>query len=134
MRIKKGDKWKTVFQTQYGHFEYQMMPFGLTNAPESFQSYVNKILAEKLKIFVIVYLDNILIYIEDPGKALVEVVWWVPEVLGKYGLYANLKKCRFYQDEVKFLGFIISRDGIRMEEERINTVKKWPEPQSVRDI
>ena len=100
------------------------MPFGLTNAPESFQSYINKILAEKLDIFAIVYLDDIFIYSKDPGKAHVKAVRWVLEVLRKYGLYANLKKCHFHQDEVKFLGFVVSRDGIRMEEERINAVKK----------
>ena len=134
MRIKEDDEWKTAFRTRYGHFEYQVMPFGLTNAPGSFQGYVNKILAEKLNIFVIVYLDDILIYTEDPGKAHVEAVRWVLGVLRKYGLYANLKKCRFHKDEVRFLGFVVSRDGIRMEEERIDAVKKWPEPQSVRDI
>ena len=100
------------------------MPFGLTNAPESFQSYVNKILAEKLDIFVIVYLNDIFIYTEDPRKAHVEAVQWVLEVLRKYGLYANLKKCRFHKDEIRFLGFVVSRDGIKMEEERIDTVKK----------
>ena len=67
MRIKEGDEWKTAFRTWYGHFEYQVMPFGLSNAPASFQGYINKILAEKLDIFVIVYLDDILIYTEDPG-------------------------------------------------------------------
>ena len=74
MRIKEGDEWKTAFRTRYGHFEYQVMPFGLTNAPGSFQGYVNKILAEKLDIFVIVYLDDILIYTKDPEKAHVEIV------------------------------------------------------------
>ena len=124
MRIKEGDKWKTAFQTRYGHFEYQVMPFGLTNAPGSFQGYVNKILAEKLDIFIIVYLDDILIYTKDPGKAHVEAVRWVLDVLRKYGLYANLKKCRFHKDEVRFLDFVVSRDSIRIEEERINAVKK----------
>ena len=67
MRIKEGDEWKTAFRTRYGHFEYQVMPFGLSNAPASFQGYINKILAEKLDIFVIVYLDDIFIYTKDPG-------------------------------------------------------------------
>ena len=74
MRIKEGDEWKTAFRTWYGHFEYQGILFGLTNAPRSFQSYVNKVLAEKLDIFVIVYLDDILIYTKDPGKAHVEAI------------------------------------------------------------
>ena len=62
MRIREGDESKTAFYTRYGHFEYQVMPFGLSNAPASFQEYINKILAKNLDIFVIVYLDNILIY------------------------------------------------------------------------
>ena len=74
MRICKGDKWKTTFQTQYGHFKYQVIPFGLFNAPATFQGYVNKILAEKLDVFVIVYLDDILIYTKDPGQPHVNTV------------------------------------------------------------
>ena len=65
MRIRKGNEWKTAFKTRYGHFEYQVMPFGLINAPASFQRYINKILVEKLDIFVIIYLDDILIYTDD---------------------------------------------------------------------
>ena len=74
MRIRKGDKWKTAFKTRYGHFEYQVMPFGLTNALASFQGYINKIFAEKLDIFVIVYLDDILIYTDDDGDGHVTAV------------------------------------------------------------
>ena len=74
MRIREGDEWKTAFRTRYGHFEYQVMPFGLTNAPASFQGYINKILAEKLDIFVIVYLDDILIYTKDDGDGHVAAV------------------------------------------------------------
>ena len=67
MRIKEGDKWKMAFRTRYGHFEYQVMSFGLFNTPVSFEDYINKILAKKLDILVIVYLDDILIYTKDPG-------------------------------------------------------------------
>ena len=93
---------------RYSHFKYQVMSFGLSNTPASFQRYVNKILAEKLDVFVIVYLDNILIYIEDAGQGHVEAVWWVFEELRKHGLFANLKKCHFHQEEVRFLGYVIS--------------------------
>ena len=74
MKIRKGDKWKTAFKTRYGHFKYQVMPFGLTNAPASFQGYFNKILAEKFDIFIIVYLDDILIYTDDDGDGYVAAV------------------------------------------------------------
>ena len=110
------------------------MPFGLSNAPASFQGYINKILAEKLNIFVIVYLDDILIYTEDQGQGHVEAVRWVLDLLRKNGLFANLKKCRFHKDEVRFLGYVVSSQGIRIEDERIEAVRNWPEPKSVRDI
>ena len=74
MRIRKGDEWKTAFRTRYGHFEYQVMLFGLTNTPASFQGYINNILTKKLDIFVIVYLDDILSYIDDDGDGHVSAV------------------------------------------------------------
>ena len=134
MRICEGDEWKTAFRTQYGHFEYQVMPFGLSNASATFQGYVNKILAEKLDIFVIVYLDNILIYTKDPGQPHVEAVRWILDQLRKHSLFANLKKCRFHQDEICFLGYVVLSKRISMEAKRIEVVKDWPEPKSVRNI
>ena len=108
-----------------------MISFDLTNVSESFQGFLNKILAEKLDIFVIVYLDDIFIYTKDLEKNYIKAIWWVLEVFRKYGFYANSKKCRFHQDKVRFLGFVISTNGIRMEEKRINAIKKWPEPKSI---
>ena len=134
MRIRESEEWKTAFQTRYGHFEYQVMPFSPSNAPASFQEYINKLLAEKLNIFVIVYLDDILIYTEDPSPPHVEAARWILEQLRKHGLFANLKKCQFQQDEVRFLSFIVSAHRIKMEEERIEAVSTWPEPKSIRDI
>ena len=96
MRICEGDEWTTTFRIRYGHFEYQVILFGLSNAPATFQKYVNKILAEKLDIFVIIYLDDILIYTKDLSQPYVEAVCWVLDQLRKYSLFANLKKCRFH--------------------------------------
>ncbi len=107
MRIREGDKWKTAFRTRYGYFEYQVMPFDLSNTLANFQSYINKILAKKLDVFVVVYLDDILVYTEDPKQPYVKAVQWVLEQLRKHGLYTNLKKCRFHEDEVQFLGFVV---------------------------
>ena len=72
------------------------MPFGLTNAPTTFQGYINKILAEKLDVFVIVYLDDILIYTKNESKGHVQAVYWVLDQLRKFSLYANLNKCQFH--------------------------------------
>ena len=131
MQIQEGDKWKTAFQTQYGHFEYQVMLFGFSNAPAKFQGYVNKILAKKLDVFAIIYLNDILIYIEDPGQVYVEAVWWVFENLRKHGLFTNLKKCWFHQDKIRFLGYIVSAQIMQIENERIKAVKSWLQPKSV---
>ena len=99
------------------------MSFGLSNALASFQEYINKILDEKLDVFVIVYLDEILIYTEDAGQAHVNAVWWVFEELRKHGLFANFKKCWFYKDEVRFLGYVVSAQGVWMKDKRIEAVK-----------
>ena len=107
------------------------MLFGLFNALATFQGYINKILAENLDIFVIVYLDDILIYTKDPGQPHVEAICWVLDHLQKYLLFANLKKCRFYQDEIYFLEYIMSSKGISMKAKKIEVVKEWPEPKSV---
>ena len=74
MKIYKNNKWKIVFQIRYGYFKYQVIPLGFFNAPATFQGYINKILVEKLDIFIIVYLNNILIYIKDLVQPYVETV------------------------------------------------------------
>ena len=124
MRIHEGDKWKTAFKTRYSHFEYWVMLFGLTNAPASFQEYINKIFTEKLDIFVIVYLDNIFIYTNDDKDSHVAAVRWVLEQLRKFLLFANLKKCQFHQEEVQFLGYMVSSKRICMKDERIEAIKQ----------
>ena len=96
MRIREGDEWKTAFRTRYGHFKYQVMPFGLSNALASFQEYINKILAEKLNIFIIVYLDDIFIYTKDPSQPHVNTVRSILKQLQKHAFFANLKKCCFH--------------------------------------
>ena len=93
-----------------------MIPFGLIDAPAMFQSYINKILVEKLNIFVIIYLNDILIYTKSKSKEHIQAIQWVLDQLRKHLLYANLKKCWFYQDKVSFLGYIISHQGIWMKE------------------
>ena len=110
------------------------MLFGLSNAPATFQRYVNKIIAEKLDIFIIIYRNGILIYTKDPGQPYIEAIHWVLDKLWKYSLFANQKKYRFHQDEVHFLGYIVSSKGISMEVERIEVVKEWPKPKSVQNI
>ena len=110
------------------------MPFGLSNIPASFQDYISKILAKKLNIFIIVYLDNILIYTENSDQAHVDTVQWVLKKLRKYGLFANLKKCQFYKNKIRFLGYVVSVQEVQKTDERKEALKNWPKPKSVCDI
>lgn len=96
MRIRERDEWKTVSRIRYSHFKYQVMFFWLKNAPSNFQEFINKILAEKLNIFVIVYLNNIFIYTNNDRDGHVAVIWWMLEQPKKFSLYAHLKNYWFY--------------------------------------
>ena len=133
LRIREGDEWKTAFRTRYGLFEYLVMPFGLTNAPASFQAYIHGVLREHLDVFVIVFLDDILVY-SSKMEEHPEHVRKVLRMLLNAGLYAKLGKCQFSVTRVPFLGFVITDQGIEMEEDRIATVLNWPEPESVQEI
>ena len=130
IRIKKGEEWKTAFRTRYGHFEYRVMPFGLTNAPASFQALLNSVLRQFLDKFVVVYLDDILIF----SKTLAEHVQHVRKVLQKLRenkLFVKLEKCVFHAKEVDFLGYIVSREGIRMDPSKVAAVMDWPAPRTL---
>ena len=83
---------------------------------------------------MIVYLNNILIYTEDADQAHIDAVCWVLEELTKHGLFANLKKCRFHKHEIRFLGYVVSAQRVRIEDKRIEAVRNWPKPKSMKDI
>lgn len=123
-----------VFYIRYEHFNYQIMFFSFFNVLANLQGYINKIFAGKFYIFVMIYFDNIFVYTENPGQPHVETVKWVLVQLRKYSFDTNLKKCQFYKEEIRFLGFVISAKNIKMKEERIDEVKTWPKTQSVRNI
>ena len=115
IRIREGDEWKTAFITPTGHYEYLVMPYGLVNAPSVFQDFIHEVLREFLHKFVLVYIDNILIY----SRSLTEHRHHVAEVLKRlreYQLYLKAEKCSFHQPSVQFLGYNIDSSGIRMDE------------------
>lgn len=99
------------------------MSFKITNAPISFQELINKILAKKLGIFIIVYLDNIPIYTDDDGDGQVLAIRWVLKQLRKFLLFIKLKKYKFHQDEVWFFGYIVSSKKIHLKGKKIEAVK-----------
>jgi transposase InsO family protein len=133
VRIQEGHEWKTAFRTRYGHFEYLVMPFGLANAPATFQAYVNTAMAGLLDDFVVVYLDDILIYSKNEDEHH-DHVRQVLTRLRKHNLYAKLSKCEFDVKEVEFLGFLVGINGVQADPERIRSVVEWPQPQSFHDV
>lgn len=127
VRIRKGDEWKTAFNTPLGHFEYLVMPFGLSNAPAVFQTLVNDVLRDMLGRFVFVYLDDILIY----SRSLQEHQEHVRTVLQRLlenRLFVKTEKCQFHATSTSFLGFIVSQGELRMDPAKVSAVANWPTP------
>ncbi|KAL0150331.1 hypothetical protein M9458_054333 [Cirrhinus mrigala] len=133
IRIRAGDEWKTAFSTTSGHYEYRVMPFGLANSPSCFQSFVNEVFRDMLNRWVIVYIDDILVY----SRSLPEHINHVRLVLQrliKHQLYAKEEKCEFHRDTISFLGYIISAEGVAMDEKKVRAVLKWPRPSTLREL
>jgi len=133
LRIAKGDEWKTAFRTRYGLYKYCVMPFGFTNAPASFQRWMNEILSDYLDIFWVVYLDDILVFSPDE-ETHQEHVRAILTRVRDTGLRLKASKCEFHTTETEYLGYVISPRGLRMDEEKIRTIKDWKEPTNVKGI
>lgn len=124
---------KTAFNTLMGKFEFVVMPFGLTNAPATFQTMMNSILQPFLNKFVIVYLDDILIYSNSKEEHL-EHVRTILELLRQNRLYAKPTKCLFAQTELEFCGHIVGNGVVRPCQSKIEVIKQWPTPKNVHDV
>ncbi|XP_063806789.1 uncharacterized protein LOC134990792, partial [Pseudophryne corroboree] len=133
IRIREGDEWKTAFNTHSGHYEYLVMPFGLSNAPAVFQEFMNDVLREYLDRFLVVYLDDILIFshsLEEHRKH----VRLVLQKLRDHQLGAKLEKCEFEVQQIAFLGYIISSEGFQMEGSKVQAVLDWVQPTSLKAL
>ncbi|XP_072770759.1 DNA-binding protein RFX2 isoform X1 [Nerophis lumbriciformis] len=129
VRIKQGDEWKTAFNTSLGHFEYLVMPFGLTDAPAGFQALINDVMRDMLDRFVVVYLDDILVFSPTP-ELHIQHVRLVLQRLLENCLYVKAEKCVFHSKSVPFLGFIVERGQLRADPAKIQAVVDWPTPTS----
>ncbi|GKC98330.1 putative reverse transcriptase domain-containing protein [Tanacetum coccineum] len=133
LRIKEEDIPITAFRTRYGHFEFQVMPFGLTNAPAVFMDLMNRVCKPYLDKFVIVFIDDILVYSKDEeehGKHLKIIL----ELLKKERLYAKFSKCDFWLDSVQFLGHVIDRSGVHVDPAKIEAIKSWAAPTTPMEV
>ncbi|KAI2647669.1 Transposon Ty3-G Gag-Pol polyprotein [Labeo rohita] len=112
IRIRSGDEWKTAFVTSSGHYEYRVMPYGLANSPSVFQNFMNEVFRDMLHQFVVIYIDDILIYSNDLSSHISHVK----------------------QDRVQFLGYYISTEGIEMDPRKVAAVQDWPTPTTVKEL
>ncbi|GJT05040.1 putative reverse transcriptase domain-containing protein [Tanacetum coccineum] len=133
LRVREEDISKTAFRTRYGHYEFQVMPFGLTNAPAVFMDLMNRVCKPYLDKFVIVFIDDILIYSKSKQEH-EEHLKIILELLKKEELYAKFSKCEFWIPKVQFLGHVIDNKGIHVDPAKIESVKDWASPKTPTEI
>nr|GEZ99494.1 retrotransposon protein, putative, Ty3-gypsy subclass [Tanacetum cinerariifolium] len=133
LRVREEDIPKTAFRTRYGHYKFQVMPFGLTNEPIVFMDLMNRVCKPYLDKFVIVFIDDILIYSKDE-KEHEEHLKAILELLKKEELYAKFSKCEFWIPKVQFLGHMIDSQGLHVDPAKIESVRDWASPKSPTEI
>ncbi|KAA0067099.1 pol protein [Cucumis melo var. makuwa] len=133
LRIKDGDVPKTAFRSRYGHYEFIVMSFGLTNAPAVFMDLMNRVFREFLDTFVIVFIDDILIYSKTEAEH-EEHLRIVLQTLRDNKLYAKFSKCEFWLKQVSFLGHVVSKAGVSVDPAKIEAVTGWTRPSTVSEV
>jgi hypothetical protein len=133
MKIRPSDIPKTTFSTRYGLYEFTVMSFGLTNAPTYFMNLMNKVFMEYLDRFVVVVIDDILIYSKSESDH-EEHLRLVLQKLRDNQLYAKYSKCEFWIDKVPFLGYIISNGGIAVDPTKVKEIMEWRVPTTVTEV
>ena len=123
-RVREEDVPKTAFRSRYGHYEFLVMPFGLTNAPEVFMGLTNRVFIPYLHMFVIVFIDDILIYSRDK-KEHEQHLRLILELLKKEKLYVKFSVRELWIREVNFLGHVFNEKGIHVDPAKIEAIKKW---------
>ncbi|GJT97870.1 putative reverse transcriptase domain-containing protein [Tanacetum coccineum] len=133
LRVREEDIPKTAFRTRYGHYEFQVMPFGLTNAPTIFMDLMNRVCKPYLDRFVIVFIDDILIYSKS-RKEHEGHLKLILKLLKEEELYTKFSKCKFWLSKVQFLGHVIDSEGIHVDPAKIESIKDWASPKTPTEI
>jgi hypothetical protein len=133
IRIRPEDIPKTAFITRYGLFEYLIMSFGLTNAPAHFIYLMNSVFMPKLDKFVVVFIDDILIYSKNEEEH-AKYLRFVLMRLREHQLYAKFSKCTFWLEEIQFLGHVLSAKGIAVDPNKVKDILEWKSPTSVHQV
>ena len=133
IQILEEDVPKTAFRVPFGHYQFKVLSFGLTNAPATFQGVMNRIFQQHLGKFVLVYLDDILVFSKTQEEHL-EHLRKVFEILRENKLFAKLTKCRFAKSELEYLGHVVGKDGIKVDPRKIETVTTWARPNDVSQL
>ncbi|WVZ93549.1 hypothetical protein U9M48_039520 [Paspalum notatum var. saurae] len=133
LKIRPSDIPKTAFTTKYGLYEYTVMSFGLTNAPAYFMQLMNSVFMDYLHKFVVVFIDDILIYSKTEAEH-EEHLRLVLQRLREHKLYAKFSKCEFWIDEVRFLGHVVSKGRIAVDPSKVSTVMNWKVPKIPKEV
>ncbi|MBW0573505.1 hypothetical protein O181_113220 [Austropuccinia psidii MF-1] len=133
LRIKEGDEHFTAFGTKYGRYEYLVMPFGLTNAPSSFQNLVNDIFVDFFHIFVLVYLDDIIVFSSSQEEHVTHMAS-VTQRLRYKSLFVKASKCVFHSSVVEYLGYVVSSEGLKMDSSKVQQILNWPQPKNIKAL
>ena len=133
LRVKETNIPKTVFRTRYGHFEFTAMPFGLTNAPAAFMDLMHRVFQPYLDQFVIVFMDDILIYSQSEWEHEYHLRI-VLQLLRDHQLYPKFSKFEFWLTEVRFLGHVVSTSGVSVDPEKVKAMMSWERLKSVFEI
>jgi hypothetical protein len=133
VQIKDEEIHKTAFRTRYGHYEFVVVPFVLTNSPTTFMCLMNNVLNKFLDKFVLVFIDDILIYSKNREEHEEHLIL-VLQVIREHQLYTKFRKCDFFQKQIHYLGHVISEEGVAVDPDKIRSIMEWPTPKDVSDI
>jgi len=131
--VSPEDHYKTTFGTYQGLYEWLVMPFGLSNAPATFQALMNSVFAEFLGKFVLVFFDDILVY-NTTWNTYIQHLSLVLSTMQRHSLFVKLSKCFFGQTQIDYVGHVVSQDGVKVDETKIQAIKQWVIPTSMKQL